>query len=28
LVGSAKSVELEDLKTEKIKRLEAKYLSW
>ena len=27
LVGSAKSVELEDLKTEKIKRLEAKYLS-
>lgn len=27
LVGSVKSVELEDLKTEKIKRLEAKYLS-
>ncbi len=27
IVGSAKYVELEDLKTEKINRLEAKYLS-
>lgn len=27
IVGSAKFVELEDLKTEKINRLEAKYLS-